>query len=566
LKNELIKISSNILEEITELTLKGKYKEIGKLVRKAKREGYTPQEIIQALSAGITSVSRKYKKEGMYLDDIVVSAAAFEVGARSLPVSDEEKSPEEKVVIGVMGGPWTIGNALVSANLKAHGFEVIDAGSDIPPEKIAQAAADSNAKIVASAIYLMQSQTEVAKLEQELWNRGVRHKIRTILSGPAGSRAMAEKYNIDAYVEDVNELIVKVKEFSEDLKAEMTSYDRVMTSLKHKEPDRVPFMPFAQTFTAKFAEIPFSEYVSKAEKMAEGQLKAYNALGWDAFCFSSDVGIYAEACGAKCEYPHDDVPRIVKPVLSQGNLYKDFKSLKMPDPLSPSRLAESIKAIRIVKKEVGDDVPLIGWLEAPFQGTALLGGGDPFLLFYVLDHPDEFKEILDWYADWAIDIANAMYEAGADIIGAGETAGYFMSPKFFKEYVLEPEKKLCSAIRKMGMYPLIHCCGYVPQCVPFVKETNPGGAIQFDYQVDLAWAKNLLKDEVTIMGNLNYNKLMSTTPKAVYEDCAEHIKIAGKGGGYWLAFGCEIPRDMPVENMRAILRATKTIGKYPIQI
>ena len=176
MKNELIKISSNILEEITELTLKGKYKEIGKLVRKAKREGYTPQEIIQALSAGITSVSRKYKKEGMYLDDIVVSAAAFEVGARSLPVSDEEKSPEEKVVIGVMGGPWTIGNALVSANLKAHGFEVIDAGSDIPPEKIAQAAADSNAKIVASAIYLMQSQTEVAKLEQELWNRGVRHR------------------------------------------------------------------------------------------------------------------------------------------------------------------------------------------------------------------------------------------------------------------------------------------------------------------------------------------------------------------------------------------------------
>lgn len=558
--------SSNLLEEITELTLKGNYKEIGKLVRKAKRKGHTPEEIIQALSAGITSVSKKYQKEGMYLDDIVVSAAAFEVGARSLPVSDEEKSPEKKVVIGVMGGPWTIGSAIVSANLKAQGFEVIDAGSDIPPEKIAQAAADSNARIVASAIYLMQSQAEVAKLEQELWKRGVRHKIRTIISGPAASRVMAEKYNVDAYVKDVNELILKVKEFSEDLKVEMTSYDRVMTSLNHKEPDRVPFMPFAQTFTAKFAGIPFSEYVSKAEKMAEGQLKAYNAFGWDALCFSSDVGMYAGACGAKIEFPYDDVPRIAKPILTQGNMYNDFKNLKMPDPMKSGRLTESLKAIEIAKKEVGDDVPLIGWLEGPLQGVGLLAGGDPFLLFYVFDHPDEFKEMLDWYADWVVEIASAMYEAGANIIGMGETAAYFMSPRFFEKYCLEPEKKACSGINKLGLPVLIHCCGYVPQCIHFVKQTNPGGAIQFDYQVDLAWAKDLLKDEVTIMGNLNYQKLMTATPKAVYEDCAEHIKIAGKGGGYWLAFGCEIPRDMPPETMRAILRATKTVGKYPIQM
>ncbi|MBD3253488.1 MAG: hypothetical protein GF383_00265 [Candidatus Lokiarchaeota archaeon] len=377
---------------------------------------------------------------------------------------------------------------------------------------------------------------------------------------------MAQNLNIDAYVKGVKELVQKVKEFSEDLKQEMTSYERVITSLNHKEPDRVPFMPFAQTFSAKFAGIPFSEYVSKAEVMARGQLTAYKAFGWDALCFSSDVGIYAGALGAKIEFPKDDVPRIAEPVLSHGKLYEDFKQLDMVDPMNAGRLTESIRAIELAKKEVGDEVPIIGWLEAPFQGTALLGGGDPFLIFYVLDHPDEFREILDWYADWAIEISKAMYEAGADIIGAGETAGYFMSPDFFKKFVLEPEKKLCSAIKKMGMYPLVHCCGYVPQCVPFVKETNPGGAIQFDYQVDLKWAKELLKDEVTIMGNLNYNKLMNATAQQVYEDCARHIRIAAKGGGYWLAFGCEIPRDMPPSNIQALLRAAKVAGKYPIQV
>ncbi len=502
----------------------------------------------------------------MYLDDIVLAAGAFELGVRSLPVSTEEsKKPEERVVLGVMGGPWTIGTAIVSANLKAHGFEVIDAGSDISPEKIAKTALDSNARIIASAIYLTHSAEEEAKLEEELWKLGIRHKIRTILSGPAGSPGLAEKLHIDAYVKDVIELIPKVKEFSEELKSEMTSYDRVMTSLKHKEPDRVPVMPFAQSFSAKFSGIPFSVYCSKAEKIAEGQLKVYNTFGWDALCFSTDAGLYAGACGAKIDFPHDDIPRIAEAVLKHGSMYEDFKNLDMPDPMNTGRLTETIKGIEIAKKKVGEDVPVIGWTEGPFQGVSLLAGADPMQIFFIMDHPDEFKEILDWYADWQIEIARAMYEAGADIIGAGESAAYFMSPKFFERFALEPEKKACSKITKMGLPVLIHCCGYVPQCIKYVMETNPGGAIQFDYQVDLQWAKNLIGDKVTIMGNLNYNKLINASPKQMYEDCVKHLKIAGKGGGYWLAFGCEIPRDMPPENIRAMVRAAKSVGKYPIK-
>ena len=558
-------MSDEILEELTEAIAEGNYKVIGRLVRKARRKDFTDDNIIKALSSGLTDTSKKYKSKGMYLDDIIKSAGAFEAGFQALGIPDPTKEPEERVVLGVMGGPWTIGTNIVSANLKAQGFEVINAGSDITPEDIAKRVQEKQARIVAFAIYLTQTKDEVIKLEDELWKLGIRHKVRTILSGPAASPIMAQNSNIDAYVRDVNELILKVKEFSKDLKSEMTSYDRVMTSVTHKEPDRVPFMPFAQTFSAKVAGIPFSQYVSKAEKFVEGQIKAYSMFGWDALCFSSDVGMYAEACGAKIEFPHDDVPRISKPVLSHASLYDDFKKLNLPDPMKSGRLTESIHAIEIAKKEMGDSIPLIGWTEGPFQGVTLLSGADPMQIFYVLDHPDEFKEMLDWYADFEIEVARAMYEAGADIIGVGETAAYFMSPKFFEEFCLKPEKKVCHAIKKIGMIPLIHCCGYVPQCIHFAVETNPGGAIQFDYQVDLAWAKDLLANKVTIMGNLNYNKLTNIGTQGVYEDCEEHIKIAAKGGGFWLAFGCEIPRELPIENMRTIMKAVKTVGKYPIE-
>jgi len=545
------------LEQITEATSKGDYKNVGRLVRKAKRQGYSIDDITKALSAGLTDVSNKYKTKGMYLDDIIKAAGSFEVGIQSLGIPEEEKEPEKKVVLAVLGGPWTIGTNIVSANLKAHGFEVINAGSDISPEKVVKTVLESKARILASAIYLVQTTPEIEKLENELWNKGARHKIRTILSGPAGSANIASKYNVDTYVKDVQELVQKVREFSEELKSEMSHYDRVMSSVSHKEPDRVPFMPFAQTFSAKVAGIPFSAYASKAEKFLEGQLKAYQAFGWDALCFSSDVGMYAESFGAKIDFPYDDVPRIVEPVLKHSSLYEDFKKLEMPDPMNAGRLTESIKAIEMARKEVGDEMPIIGWTEGPFQGVTLLSGADPMQFFYILDHQDEFKEILDWYADFEIEVAKAMYEAGADIVGVGETAAYFMSPSFFKEYCLEPEKKACRAIKNMNMIPLIHCCGFVPQNIHYSLETNPGGAIQFDYQVDLQWAKNLIGDKVTIMGNLDYNKLTYSNPNQVYEDCFKHISIASQGGGYWLAFGCEIPKELPLNNMRAIMRATK---------
>jgi uroporphyrinogen decarboxylase len=551
-------MEESYLEQITEATSKGDYKNIGRLVRKAKRKGYETEDLINALSAGLIDVSNKYKSKGMYLDDIIKAAGSFEVGVQSIGISDEEREPEKKVVLAVLGGPWTIGTNIVTANLKANGFQVINAGSDISTEQVVKAISESKARILASAIYLVQTTNEIEKLENELWNNGLRHKMRTILSGPAGSSNIANKYNVDAYVKDVQELIIKVKQFSEELKSEMSHYDRVMTSVSHKEPDRVPFMPFAQTFSAKVAKIPFSAYVSKAEKFLEGQLKAYHAFGWDALCFSSDVGMYAESFGAKIDFPFDDVPRIIGPVLKPGTLYEDYKNLNMPDPMKAGRLTESIKAIELAKKKVNDEIPLIGWTEGPFQGVTLLSGADPMQFFYILDHKEEFKEILDWYADFEIEVAKSMYEAGADIIGVGETAAYFMSPSFFAEFCLEPEKKVCQAIKDMNMIPLIHCCGFVPQNIHFSVETNPGGAIQFDYQVDLKWAKELIGDSVTIMGNLNYNKLTYSNPSQVYEDCIKHISDASQGGGYWLAFGCEIPRDLPLNNMRAIMRATKS--------
>ncbi len=68
---------------------------------------------------------------------------------------------------------------------------------------------------------------------------------------------------------NVRDFIVKAREFSKDLKEEVTHFDRVMFLLKHIEPYRVLMMPFTQTFSATFAEIPFSKYISDEKLIAK---------------------------------------------------------------------------------------------------------------------------------------------------------------------------------------------------------------------------------------------------------------------------------------------------------
>jgi len=562
-------MKEQIFREIADSVVDGNYEKTLELCGQALQEGHTAAEIVvDGLSSGMTKCGKKYGKRGMFLDTILWSTAAFQMGLASVSSASESEqlSKSGKVVLGVMDGPWTIGKDIVSAVLSANNLEVIDAGSDVSPERVAEAVKDSGAGIVAIGLYLSYRADAIRQLEEELFKAGLRHKTKIILSGPSANRKLAGEFGADAYAktaEDVADLALKA---IDERKSEMTSRERVMTSLSLKEPDRVPLVPFAMTFSAKFAGIPFKKYVSDAAALAEAEVKTARAFGWDAAIVSTDVGAYASAFGADVHMPDDDVPRLVGPAIRPEYAREDFEKLGPPESyIDRGRVADMIQAVGLIKKEVGDELAIIGWTEGPFQGVMLLFGADPRALFLTRQDPGLLKEMVAWYGEFELAVAKAMIDAGADIIGAGESVGYFMSPETFIEYVHPFEKEIFKKISDYGAPVLIHCCGYVPQCIGFASEVNPGGAIQFDYQVNLAKAKKQIGDAVTIMGNLDCNRLLHMgSEKDVLRACKKAIEQAGPGGGFWLSGGCEIPRDMPYENMRAMLRAVKEYGRYPI--
>jgi uroporphyrinogen decarboxylase len=562
-------MKSAILDDIASGVADGNYEKIIELCEQAKQEGHTGSDIIvKGLSTGMIRSGKTYGKKGMYLDSILWSAAAFQLGLAS--VSSEggaEKSPSRgTVVLAVMDGPWTIGKDIVAAVLGASNFKVVDAGSDVSPETVVAEVKKNNADIVAIGLYLSYRADTIGKLNDELFTAGLRQKTKIILSGPSANRKFAKEFGADAYAKTADDVVKIAGKIISERKSEMTSRERVMTALRHEEPDRVPFVPFAMTFSARFAGIPFKSYVSNAAALAEAEVRTARAFGWDAAIVSTDVGAYASAFGAEVYMPEDDVPRLMGPAIRLECAREDFEKLDSPECyIDRGRVADMIQAVGLIKKEVGDELAVIGWTEGPFQGTMLLFGADPRALFITKQDPGLLKEIIGWYAEFEFEVAKAMIDQGADIIGAGESVGYFMSPETFLEYVHPFEKTTFERIRDYGAPVLIHCCGYVPQCIGFAPEVNPGGAIQFDYQVSLAKAKKQIGDTVTIMGNLDCNRLLHLgSEKDVEKACRKAIEQAAAGGGYWLSGGCEIPRDMPFENMHAMLRAIREYGRYPL--
>ncbi len=565
-------MTSNRIREIVTLVMEGGYGDIVERCEQAHESGLSAREIvIDGLSKGMIETAGLYRRKGMYLDSIIRSAAAFQMGLAALQpyLEAEKKTPIGRVVLGVPDGPWVIGKDIVSAVLRAHDFEVMDAGSDVSPQEIAARAQEQKADIVAVGLYLAyRAAASVGELQEELVRLGIRHKVKVVISGPSATRRLASELGADAYARDALELVDLSRAFCKELSTRMAPAGRIMKTLSLQEPDRVPFLPLSMAFSAKYAGIPYSDYLTRAEALAEAEVRTARAFGWDAAIVSNDVAGCCGAFGAKVVLGKDGLSRIAGPAIRIDKAKEDFERLRSKPAshyLNMGRIPMMIEAVRRVKAEVGDEMAVVGWTQGPFQGVMTIFATDPSVFFLMDNEPELLNEILGWFGDFQVEYARAMVEAGADIIGAGESAGYFMSPETFKRFVHDHEKETYARIRALGAPVIVHCCGYVPQCIVFSPEVNPGGAIHFDHQVNLTKAKKEIGDRITLMGNIDTNSVLQLgSAKDVEKACRKAIEAAAPGGGFILSGGCEIPRDMPAENMQAMLRAVQEYGVYPI--
>lgn len=173
----------------------------------------TFEAIEKGLSDGMTRAGKLYEEEEYFIPELLLCADAMYAGLDvlkpHLKVSGEAKG---KIVIGVVeGDTHDIGKNIVKMMLETAGYQLIDLGRDVPPQKFVAAARLEQAQMIAAATLMSTTMDKMEHIIELLQEEGLRDSCKVIIGGGPVSLAFAKKIGADAYAANANEAVRIIK-------------------------------------------------------------------------------------------------------------------------------------------------------------------------------------------------------------------------------------------------------------------------------------------------------------------------------------------------------------------
>jgi len=223
-------------------------------------------------------------------------------------------------------------------------------------------------------------------------------------------------------------------------------------------------------------------------------------------------------------------------------------------------MLDRVRAVEYYKSVAGDKYPIMGWVEGCAAESAdLMGLTDYIYAFY--DEPEFVRDLMDICYETAVNCIDAQIKAGANIIGVGDAVAGVIGPNFYRDWILPYEQKIFAEIKKRGAVGRLHICGNI---LPLLDDLKTCGAdiVDIDYMVDFKTAKETLDGYAMVCGNFDpVWVVMSGNPEKISDAVNNCIDEADSK--CIIMAGCEIPRDTPDENLRAIHETLVARGGTP---
>ena len=195
------------MEKLKELVIEGDNKETVERIELLLKEGKNPEDIVKnALIPAMDKVGDLFSAKEYFIPDLLISARAMEEGMAILkPLLSSGTGIESKgkFVLGtVKGDLHDIGKTLVECVINAAGFEVIDLGIDLPPEKFVKAIKEHNPVAIGLSALLTITMMEMKEVIDAITEAGLRDKVKILLGGAPVTQAYAEEIGADFYGPD----------------------------------------------------------------------------------------------------------------------------------------------------------------------------------------------------------------------------------------------------------------------------------------------------------------------------------------------------------------------------
>lgn len=352
-------------------------------------------------------------------------------------------------------------------------------------------------------------------------------------------------------------------------KDEMTSLERVATTLQFKEPDRVPTGPLVCGASHRVVGITYGEWSKgdNVEAMVRGHVDSLKLIDHDGVVALVDLSVEAADFGQEVIFPEFDTahPNYDNPFINDPK--KDYKKIQKINPRKTKRMKSVIDMIAGLSKEIGQTHAIVGFVYGSLGVLSMMRGPENFFMD-LMEYPDEVLPALQVMDEVLTEYAVAQIEAGAhaccyDNLYASQS---ILSKELWEKFEGKSNKKVCDAIRDAGALVALHNCGngiYFDMCEKWAKPHVISHAYVAD-DVD-SWEehKNKWGGKIATMGWIPPGPVaMLGTPEEIEEECKAEIEVFKKGGGYILATGCEFGPNAPLINAKYIVDAGKKYGVY----
>lgn len=188
------------------------------IARKVIADGEDPLELMNlAFIPGINEVGELFGRGQLFLPELMLAAdvmkAATDIVNEALAGTAQSPQKGGTILIAtVKGDVHDIGKCIVVSLMRANGFIVHDLGRDVPTETILEKAVEVNADIIGTSALLTTTMTHQKTLEEALKANGLKGRFRTIVGGAPVTPRWAARIGADAYAEDAQDGVNKVKQ------------------------------------------------------------------------------------------------------------------------------------------------------------------------------------------------------------------------------------------------------------------------------------------------------------------------------------------------------------------
>lgn len=344
-------------------------------------------------------------------------------------------------------------------------------------------------------------------------------------------------------------------------RVEMTPMERVLTTLSHKEPDRVPLFLLLTMHGAKELGLSIKDYFSKAGYVAEGQIRLQKKYAIDCYYPFFYAPIEVEAFGAEVIYREDGPPNSGLPIIKD---LSDIKKLEAPRVSDSKVLHKVLKSIEILKEKSKGNIPIIGVSVSPFSLPVMQLGFEKYLELMHF-HEDLFNHLMKINEAFCVDWANAQLAAGATAICYFDpvSSPTLIPKELYSRTGFQVAKRTIAKIN--GPTATHFASGNCLTLADLLPETGTA-VVGVSTHENISELKQAYKNKLTVLGNLNGIEMRRWTKEEATNIVKEVIKKAAPGGGFILSDNHgEIPFQVKDETLLAITEAVKEYGKYPIQ-